>query len=633
MGKIKNIFVVVVLFWILRMVLPGVKYVFIPLFFLFLLLLFINERKIFLKKNFIIEFLKANNPLLVLGLFYLIGILITGKLYQINLRDLFEFIISLVLLFGYFIIIHKSNNPKAFSIIFRNILKLIAFASIFVATIGIIKFVLQLNNIGFAVHSPLGTSINSDKNFYALFSLLGLVGMIPWIQKKQPYSKSFLIQIGILLLLFNVIFSLSYRAGLIILILILVLIIINFQYYFLKSSIKVNNIVSHTRGVLISIILLFMLYMKCDKTNLNILKITQENIAAFKENPDKIMIEAFNFDKWQYAFDKFMNQRWYNKLFGMGFDYLEDFGNKFYPKINRFDYPHNPILSALLYSGLLGAFFTFVFIVISVYYGIIYFKNYPLFSLMLYISFLFIFFSGNSLFSVPIFLFLFSLSFLIRYKEITGMLIDNNFEKPGSRFLKESFDYIASSVLFIILLPLLILLSISVIISLGWPIIYSQRRVGQNGKLFYLHKFRTMNNATSDTSVAAVESFRISKLGMFLRRFKLDELPELWNIMQGDMSFVGPRPDVSGYADKLDGQNKNILKLKPGLTGAATLKYVDEELLLSKMPDPQRHNDEVIFPDKVKINMAYMKYWSFWLDIKIIIFTLLRKPLNEKYFQ
>jgi len=127
---------------------------------------------------------------------------------------------------------------------------------------------------------------------------------------------------------------------------------------------------------------------------------------------------------------------------------------------------------------------------------------------------------------------------------------------------------------------------------------------------------------------------RITKIGSFLRKYKLDELPELFNILKGDMSFVGPRPDVPGYMDKLTGNDKVILKLRPGLTGPASLKYINEEEILAEADDPKWYNDNVIFPDKVRINRLYYENWSFWLDLKIIVHTLIRKSYKEEnYFK
>ena len=115
---------------------------------------------------------------------------------------------------------------------------------------------------------------------------------------------------------------------------------------------------------------------------------------------------------------------------------------------------------------------------------------------------------------------------------------------------------------------------------------------------------------------------RVTPLGAFLRKYKIDELHELWNVLIGDMSFVGPRPDVPGYADKLQGENRRILELKPGITGPATLKYRNEEELLAMQPNPQTYNDEVIWPDKVRINLEYLRKHTFFGDIKTILQTL-----------
>ena len=128
----------------------------------------------------------------------------------------------------------------------------------------------------------------------------------------------------------------------------------------------------------------------------------------------------------------------------------------------------------------------------------------------------------------------------------------------------------------------------------------------------------------SNSTTTARGDIRITKIGSFLRKYKLDELPELWNIIKGEMSLVGPRPDVPGYADKLVGRDREILKLRPGITGTARLKYANEEEILSAQDDPQKYNDEVIFPDKVKVNLEYYKNQSLWLDIKIIFATIFR---------
>ena len=154
---------------------------------------------------------------------------------------------------------------------------------------------------------------------------------------------------------------------------------------------------------------------------------------------------------------------------------------------------------------------------------------------------------------------------------------------------------------------------------------FTQKRVGKGGSLFTLIKIKTMKQISGfNTTVTTENDIRITKFGRFFRKTKLDELPTLWNVFIGDMSLVGPRPDVPGYADNLKGNDRRILQLRPGITGPATLKYANEEQLLASVNDPQKYNDEVIFPDKVKINLEYLDNWSIWLDIKIIFKTIFR---------
>ncbi len=163
----------------------------------------------------------------------------------------------------------------------------------------------------------------------------------------------------------------------------------------------------------------------------------------------------------------------------------------------------------------------------------------------------------------------------------------------------------------------------------GGPVIFKQKRVGKDGRLFTMYKFRSMTVGHGGSSVSVAGESRITPLGAVLRKYKLDELPELWNVLKGDMSFVGPRPDVPGYVNCLTGEDREILKLKPGITGPASLKYRNEEELLAQMEEPQKYNDEVIFPDKVRINLNYLHHWSFWLDVKIIFCTLVGKDLES----
>tara|TARA_Y100001954_G_scaffold229472_1_gene275551 strand:+ start:6545 stop:7132 length:588 start_codon:yes stop_codon:yes gene_type:complete len=190
---------------------------------------------------------------------------------------------------------------------------------------------------------------------------------------------------------------------------------------------------------------------------------------------------------------------------------------------------------------------------------------------------------------------------------------------------KRIFDLSSSLIGIIVLMPILILISITIKISSSGPVIFSQKRVGKDGEIFTLIKFRSMTvQQESNSTATARGDVRITKIGAFLRKYKLDELPELWNVIKGEMSLVGPRPDVPGYADKLVGKDRNILKLRPGITGAASLKYANEEEILADQQNPQKYNDEIIFPDKVKVNLEYYENQSLWLDIKIIFATIFR---------
>lgn len=191
-------------------------------------------------------------------------------------------------------------------------------------------------------------------------------------------------------------------------------------------------------------------------------------------------------------------------------------------------------------------------------------------------------------------------------------------------WVKWVFDRVMALVGLVVLSPLLAVVALLIAIKMpGGPVLFRQKRVGQYGELFTMVKFRSMTVAHGGSSISVGGEARITPLGAKLRKYKLDELPELWNVLIGDMSFVGPRPDVPGYADKLVGEDREILQLKPGITGPASLKYRNEEEILASVEDPISYNDEVIFPDKVRINREYMEEWSFWGDIRIIFKTVL----------
>ena len=196
-------------------------------------------------------------------------------------------------------------------------------------------------------------------------------------------------------------------------------------------------------------------------------------------------------------------------------------------------------------------------------------------------------------------------------------------------FLKRIFDILASFLGLFILWPVLLLVAILIKLKMPGPVFFRQERVGKNGKLFTLVKFRTMSVGHNGSSISVKGESRITPLGAILRKYKLDELPELWNVLRGEMSFVGPRPDVPGYADKLTGEDREMLQLRPGITGPASMKYANEEEILFQQPDPVKYNDEVIWPDKVRINLEYMKRRTFLMDLKIIIYTVLGKKTND----
>ncbi len=181
----------------------------------------------------------------------------------------------------------------------------------------------------------------------------------------------------------------------------------------------------------------------------------------------------------------------------------------------------------------------------------------------------------------------------------------------------------------LLLWPILLIIAILIRVKMpGGPVIFTQSRVGQYGRLFTMYKFRSMTVRHGGSSVSVAGESRITSLGAKLRKYKLDELPELWNVLIGDMSFVGPRPDVPGYADSLQGDDREVLELRPGVTGPASLKYRDEEEILAKVDDPKKYNDEVIFPDKVRINRYYLHHHSFMMDIRMIVATVLGQQIK-----
>lgn len=217
--------------------------------------------------------------------------------------------------------------------------------------------------------------------------------------------------------------------------------------------------------------------------------------------------------------------------------------------------------------------------------------------------------------------------------------------------LKWIFDRLVSLFGLLILWPLLMVVAVLVKIKMpGGPVFFVQKRVGKDGRLFNCHKFRTMTVNHNGSTVSVAGDSRITPFGATLRHYKLDELPGLWDVLIGNMSFVGPRPDVPGYADKLVGEDRDVLKLRPGITGPATLKYrLEDEMIAgfvadikagrneqvkgrSNIPDFSRmsdqeiavwYNDNIIYPDKVRLNCYYYRHYSFIKDIEMIFATVL----------
>ena len=239
--------------------------------------------------------------------------------------------------------------------------------------------------------------------------------------------------------------------------------------------------------------------------------------------------------------------------------------------------------------------------------------------------------------------------------------------------LKWIFDRVVSLLGLLILWPVLLVVAILIKVKMpGGPVLFVQKRVGLGGKLFDCHKFRTMRvqshtestdntekaipntNDTNGTNASAGSAStgwstvsvagdsRITPLGAKLRHWKLDELPGLWDVLRGKMSFVGPRPDVPGYADKLTGNDRDVLKLRPGITGPATLKYrLEDEMIAEYVVGQQaagdsrdaqtiaeEYNDTVIYPDKVRLNCYYYRHYSFVKDIQMILCTVFGRKMR-----
>lgn len=191
------------------------------------------------------------------------------------------------------------------------------------------------------------------------------------------------------------------------------------------------------------------------------------------------------------------------------------------------------------------------------------------------------------------------------------------------RLFKRIFDFSLSLIGIIVCFPIIIIGYICATYDTKSSGLFVQNRIGKNGQQFNVYKLKTMvNKQVVSTTVTQENDPRITRSGVWLRKYKIDELPQLFNVLMGDMSLVGPRPDVPGFADKLQGIDRAILSIRPGITGPASIKYKNEEQLLSNQVDAEEYNRDVIFPDKVNINLKYIENWSIQSDLMYILKTL-----------
>ncbi len=188
--------------------------------------------------------------------------------------------------------------------------------------------------------------------------------------------------------------------------------------------------------------------------------------------------------------------------------------------------------------------------------------------------------------------------------------------------IKRLFDLFFSFIgIVVFIIPIIVLIVLATISTKKFGL-YTQLRVGKDAILFTMYKIRTMHGNDNGVFYTVNTNNRITGFGYFLRKLKLDELPQLFNVLIGDMSLVGPRPDVKGYADELTGDDRIILTLRPGITGPATLRFKDEEEILARQSDPLKYNDEIIWKEKIEINKNYIENWTLIGDLKFILRTI-----------
>lgn len=199
--------------------------------------------------------------------------------------------------------------------------------------------------------------------------------------------------------------------------------------------------------------------------------------------------------------------------------------------------------------------------------------------------------------------------------------------------MKRLFDLTLATVWILLLSPILILAAILIKTTMPGPVIFKQKRIGKEGKPFIIYKFRSMRINTSDTAITLSTDKRITRFGRFIRKTKIDELPQLCNILKGEMSIVGPRPDVPGYYDTLTGENQLIWTLRPGLTGLDSMFYPNEQVILDHQTHPRQYYDNILWPHKVRLNLWYTKNRTLLIDMKIICNTATQLLFGKLIFR
>ena len=195
-------------------------------------------------------------------------------------------------------------------------------------------------------------------------------------------------------------------------------------------------------------------------------------------------------------------------------------------------------------------------------------------------------------------------------------------QASNSPSIRQLVDSCVSAMVLVVLSPLLLVIAASIFCETGLPILFRQHRVGRNGRLFRLLKFRTMLHETKGPALTVSGDTRVTRSGRFLRDFKLDEIPQLWNVVRAEMALVGPRPEVPEFVDLREPIWHSVLRVRPGITDPASIAYRQEEKLLAKAPDPIRYYQETLLPAKLAMNLAYLHERSFWLDLKVILRTV-----------